>query len=73
MATGRPVDTPMTAAVMARGKGKGRRPAPVDEVAQAIVRGIDARKPVIYAPAIWWPIMTIVRNLPRFVFNRLDI
>ena len=68
-----PTDTPMTAAVMARGKGKGRRPAPVDEVAQAIVRGIDARKPVIYAPAIWWPIMTIVRNLPRFVFNRLDI
>jgi short-subunit dehydrogenase len=68
-----PTDTPMTAAVMERGNGKGRRPAPVDEVAKAIVRGIEARKPVIYAPAIWWPIMTIVRNLPRFVFNRLDI
>jgi short-subunit dehydrogenase len=64
-----PTDTPMAASI----KGGRRRLAPVDEVARIIVRGIDAKKPVIYAPAIWWPIMTIVRNLPRFVFNRLDI
>ena len=43
------------------------------EVARLTVRGIDAGKAVVYAPPIWAPIMFVVRNLPRFVFNRLNI
>lgn len=64
-----PTDTPMAASVKAR----GRKLAPVDDVARIVVRGIAAGRPVVYAPAIWAPIMFVVRNLPRFVFNRLDI
>lgn len=47
--------------------------APVGQVAQCIVDGIAAGKPVIYAPAKWWLIMMIIRHLPRFIFNKLDI
>jgi hypothetical protein len=34
-----------------------------------VVRG----RRVIYTPWFWWPIMTIIRNLPWFVFKRLKI
>lgn len=64
-----PTDTPMAAPMKAR----GGRPAPVEEVARATVRGIAARRPVFYVPARWGLIMFVVRNLPRMVFNRLDI
>ncbi len=47
--------------------------APVEQVAQNIVDGIAAGKPVIYTPAKWWLIMMIIRHLPRFIFNKLDI
>ena len=64
-----PTDTPMAASY----KKHGVRLAPVDRVAQTTVQAIDARRPVVYAPARWRLIMLIVRALPRFVFNRLDI
>lgn len=64
-----PTDTPMAAPM----KAQGGRPASVEAVARAMVRGIDARRPCFYAPARWALIMFVVRNLPRFVFNRLDI
>jgi short-subunit dehydrogenase len=64
-----PTDTPMAAAHRA----SGRRLASVEEVARAMVRGIDAKRPVVYAPAHWALIMFVVRHLPRFVFNRLDL
>jgi hypothetical protein len=64
-----PTDTPMTAHL----KQKGERLANVDEVARVIVSGIDQGRPVIYAPAKWALIMTIIRFLPRFVFNRMNI
>jgi decaprenylphospho-beta-D-erythro-pentofuranosid-2-ulose 2-reductase len=38
-----------------------------------MVRGIDARRPVFYVPARWALITLMVRNLPRFVLNRLNI
>ncbi len=47
--------------------------APVEQVAQNIVDGIAAGKPVIYTPAKWRLIMMIIRHLPRFIFNKLDI
>lgn len=64
-----PTDTPMAA----ENKANGRRLAAVEDVARTIVRGIDARKAVVYAPPIWQLVMLIVRHLPRFVFNRLSI
>jgi short-subunit dehydrogenase len=64
-----PTDTPMGAPMKAR----GGRPASVEEVARATVRGIDAKRPVFYVPARWGLIMLVVRNLPRIVFNRLNI
>ena len=64
-----PTDTPMAAAQRA----KGRSLAPVENVARATVRGIEARRSVVYAPAQWTLIMFVVRHLPRFVFNRLNL
>ena len=64
-----PTDTPMAASQKAR----GRKLASVEDVARATVGGIDRKRPVVYAPAQWALIMLIVRHLPRFVFNRLQI
>jgi decaprenylphospho-beta-D-erythro-pentofuranosid-2-ulose 2-reductase len=64
-----PTDTPMAASH----KEKGRKLASAEDVAGTIVRGIDAKKSVVYAPPLWQFIMLIVRHLPRFVFNRLNI
>ena len=64
-----PTDTPMAAAHRA----SGRRLASVEQVARATVGGIDAKRPVVYAPAQWALIMFVVRHLPRFVFNRLNL
>jgi short-subunit dehydrogenase len=65
-----PTDTPMAASHRASGRG---RLASVEDVARAMVRGIDAKRPVVYAPAHWALIMFVVRHLPRFVFNRLNL
>ncbi len=62
-----PTATPMTAHLPQRGL------APVDAVARRIVAGIAAGAPVVYAPSKWWLIMMVIRHLPRFVFNKLDI
>jgi short-subunit dehydrogenase len=64
-----PTDTPMAAPHRA----SGRRLASVEEVARAMVRGIDAKRAVVYAPAQWALIMFVVRHLPRFIFNRLNL
>ena len=64
-----PTDTPMAAPQ----KAQGRKLASVEDVARATVRGIDRKRPVVYAPAEWALIMLILRHLPRFVFNRLQI
>ncbi len=64
-----PTDTAMTAAQ----KAQGRRLAPVGQVARETVNAIRRGKATVYSPQIWWPIMLIVRHIPRFVFNRLSI
>ncbi|MGL5109291.1 MAG: SDR family NAD(P)-dependent oxidoreductase [Vibrio ordalii] len=64
-----PTDTPMTAHL----KSQGTPLASVEEVAKCIVSGSAKNKTVIYAPAKWRLIMTIIRYLPAFVFNKLDI
>lgn len=42
-----------------------------DEVASQVVRAIDRGTPVVYAPAAWAPIMSVIRSLPRFVMRRV--
>lgn len=64
-----PTDTPMTAHL----KQSGAKLAPVDRVAEEVVRGIESGQRVIYTPKIWSVIMMVIRNLPHFVFKRLDI
>jgi hypothetical protein len=56
-----------------RFKAKGMKLASVDVVAQGIVRAMDRGIPVAYLPAKWGLIMTVIRHLPRFIFNRLKI
>ena len=64
-----PTDTPMTASL----KDKGAKLASVDEVAAAILVAVDKGMPVAYAPKKWWVIMMIIRHLPRFIFNKMNI
>lgn len=64
-----PTDTPMTANM----KQQGGRLASVESVAGRIVAGIERGRPLIYAPAKWAMIMMIIRHLPKFVFNKMDI
>jgi len=42
-----------------------------EQVAVDVVRAMDARKPVVYAPAIWALVMLVIRLLPRFVMRRI--
>ena len=64
-----PTDTPMTAGM----KGKGPKMADVTAVASSIVGGIAKSTPIIYAPAKWAVIMMVIRHLPRFIFNKMNI
>lgn len=63
-----PTETPMTAHL------KGSTPlAPVETVAQLIVDAIARGQAVVYAPGKWRLIMLVIRHLPGFVFNRMNI
>lgn len=64
-----PTDTPMTAHI----KREGARLAPVEDVAKQIVEGVESGRPIIYAPEKWWLIMMIIRHLPNFIFNKINI
>lgn len=64
-----PTDTPMTAEL----KRRGARLAPVEDVAHSIIKGIDRGDSTIYAPGKWRWIMLIIRHLPAFIFNKLNI
>jgi NAD(P)-dependent dehydrogenase (short-subunit alcohol dehydrogenase family) len=61
-----PTDTPMTAGM----KSQGLTLAPVErEIVDAAARG----RAVLYTPKKWAPIMFVIRHLPAFVFNRMNI
>jgi decaprenylphospho-beta-D-erythro-pentofuranosid-2-ulose 2-reductase len=64
-----PTDTPMTAHL----KQAGASLATSEEVAIRIVRGIEQGKTLIYAPPKWALIMFVIRNIPKFIFNKIDI
>ncbi len=53
----------------------GMKPPPFagepEPVAARVLAAIDSGKPVVYAPAAWWFVMTIISYLPRFVMRRV--
>lgn len=51
----------------------GMRLAKAETVARDIVRAVDAGRPVVYTPRLWQLIMTVIRLLPRRVFERTDL
>ncbi len=64
-----PTDTPMTRHLQQAGAKLAR----VEAVAREIVTAIEAGKRVVYVPAKGQLIMEIIRHLPAFVFNKLNI
>ncbi len=64
-----PTDTPMTADL----KSTGAKLASAEEVAELIVEGVEQGKPEVYAPKKWALIVTVIRHLPKFVFNKMNI
>jgi decaprenylphospho-beta-D-erythro-pentofuranosid-2-ulose 2-reductase len=64
-----PTDTPMTASLKARGAKLAR----VEDVAASIIKVVDKGTPVAYVPGKWWLIMMIIRHLPTFIFNKMNI
>ena len=64
-----PTDTPMTASLVAQ----GAKLASVESVALGIVTAIERKKTVAYVPGKWWLIMMIIRHLPSFIFNKMNI
>lgn len=64
-----PTDTPMTAHM----KEGGAKFAPVETVAVQCVAAIEQGKPVAYVPGKWWLIMQVIRHLPAFIFNKMNI
>lgn len=64
-----PTDTPMTSDL----KAKGQKMVSVEVVAQSIVNAVERQLSVVYVPAKWSMIMMIIRHLPRFIFNKLEI
>jgi len=64
-----PTETPMTASLAA----KGMKLAPVEVVAAGFVSAIERKKTLAYLPAKWGVIMMVIRHLPNFVFNKMNI
>ena len=63
------VDTPMTADIDKKGPLWARPEA----IAQAILRGIEQRRDVIYAPWFWRWILAVIRLIPERLFKRLRL
>ena len=65
-----PTDTPMTAHLKTNSYYKL---SSVETVASQIVSAIEQGKAVAYVPRKWQFIMWIIRNTPRFIFNKISI
>jgi len=52
---------------------KGLLWANPEQVAQVIAAAAERGGPVVYAPKFWLPIMLIIRHMPAFVFNKLNL
>ncbi len=62
------VDTPMTAAF-----DKGLLWAKPEKVASIIYRRINRKSTFSYTPSFWFMIMTIIKLVPKFIFNKVKL
>jgi short-subunit dehydrogenase len=63
------VDTPMT-----RGLALPRLLTSAPEtVARRIKSGVERKADVLYVPFFWFPIMALIRHLPRAIFKRMRL
>lgn len=69
-----PTDTPMAAHLKEKGKGISLYyMCPVEVVARQIIDAIEKGKPVVYTPRKWQFVLWVIKRLPRFIFNRMNI
>lgn len=47
--------------------------ASADQVGKSIVKGLDKNTDVLYTPAVWLLIMTVIKCIPNFIFKRLSM
>ncbi|OLF07583.1 decaprenylphospho-beta-D-erythro-pentofuranosid-2-ulose 2-reductase [Actinophytocola xinjiangensis] len=56
---------------------EGLKPAPLattaDAVAEVVVDAVHKRKDLVWAPAAWRVVMSVLRHVPRVIFRRLPI
>lgn len=64
-----PTDTPMTSEM----KMNGAKLASPVLVAKQIINGIEKGRRVIYTPSKWAIIMLIIRHIPNYIFDKMDI
>jgi decaprenylphospho-beta-D-erythro-pentofuranosid-2-ulose 2-reductase len=64
-----PTDTRMTAHL----KQTGAKLASVEQVAAETVKAISRRQAIVYTPKPWFVVMMIVRHIPSFIFNKINI
>lgn len=62
-----PVHTPMTEGL------EVPMPISAERCAASIVKARDRHRAIAYAPWQWWPIMTVLKHVPSFVFRRTNI
>ncbi|TMO83723.1 SDR family oxidoreductase [Pseudoalteromonas spongiae] len=62
------VDTPMTASFE-----KGALWAKPEKVANLITKRIDSRSTFSYTPSFWFLIMTVIKLIPKFIFNKIRL
>jgi len=62
------VDTPMTSAFT-----KGFLWAKPNVVSNKIVKAIDKNKAEIYVPLFWLGVLIIIKNIPNFIFKKMDL
>lgn len=62
------VDTPMTASFK-----KGALWASPEAIAGIILKSIEKRRDVVYAPWFWFGIMTIIKSIPEKIFKKLKL
>lgn len=57
------------------GMTAGLKPPPFsgepDAVAEQVLKAIDRKSPLVYAPGIWRLVMLVIKFLPRFVMRRI--
>jgi decaprenylphospho-beta-D-erythro-pentofuranosid-2-ulose 2-reductase len=63
------VDTPMTANVTRKGLLWARP----EQIAPLIASAAQRGSPIVYVPAFWRYIMLVIRHLPSFIFNKINI